>query len=203
MHSSPWQATGDSAKGLLKVFKRTWTPPPYKYLVRGHWRTLPQSHWVGHDPEGNEILGRTWIHEYEKGEDEPVSVHVSLREPNTVIKLKQTLAYARDVVKAHRISSSRTETQDVSPKDDNSPSSEWIYEERKKLTSGLRYLILKRDNFRCKICGVSALEDGVRLEVDHIRPLSDWGKTEENNLRTTCYRCNRGKGKTLESPTSP
>ena len=108
-------------------------------------------------------------------------MHVSLREPNTVIKLKQTLAYARDVVRLHQISASGREIQDVSPKGDNSPSPEWIYEERKKLTAGLRYLILKRDDFRCKICGVSGLEDGVRLEVDHIRPLSEWGKTEEKN----------------------
>jgi hypothetical protein len=193
----------EKARKELRAVKRTWTPPPYKYLVRGHWRTLQHSHWVGHDPEGNDVLGRTWIHEYEKGEDEPVSVHVSLRKPNTVIKLKQTLAYARDVVQAHTVSASGRGIRDVSPKAHSAPSPEWIYEERKKLTAGLRYLILKRDGFRCKICGVSGLEDGVRLEVDHILPLIEWGKTEEKNLRTACDRCNRGKGKILESPTSP
>ena len=64
--------------------------------------------------------------------------------------------------------------------------------ERKKLTPGLRYDIMKRDNFRCQICGRTQ-KDGVTLEVDHIKPISKGGKTEPNNLRTLCWDCNRGK----------
>lgn len=51
---------------------------------------------------------------------------------------------------------------------------------------------MKRDNFRCKLCGRSA-QDGVTLEVDHIKPVSKGGKTELNNLWTLCRDCNRGK----------
>lgn len=64
--------------------------------------------------------------------------------------------------------------------------------QRSLMTSALRYSVLKRDQFRCQICGASAA-DGVKLEVDHIMPVSKGGKTEMSNLRTLCERCNRGK----------
>lgn len=64
--------------------------------------------------------------------------------------------------------------------------------ERSLMTDSLRYDIMKRDGFRCVICGASAL-DGVQLHVDHIRPVSKGGKTEGSNLRTLCSRCNLGK----------
>ena len=64
--------------------------------------------------------------------------------------------------------------------------------ERAKMTDSLRYDILKRDNFRCQICGACA-NDGVKLHVDHIIPVSKGGLTEISNLRTLCDRCNLGK----------
>ena len=64
--------------------------------------------------------------------------------------------------------------------------------ERSKMNSSIRYDILKRDHFRCVICGRSA-EDGVKLHVDHIIPVSKGGKTEYSNLRTLCDTCNFGK----------
>ena len=65
-------------------------------------------------------------------------------------------------------------------------------EERSKMNDSLRYDILKRDGFKCSICGASAL-DGIKLHVDHIRPISKGGKTTPDNLRTLCSRCNLGK----------
>ena len=65
--------------------------------------------------------------------------------------------------------------------------------ERSKMSQSLRYDILKRDGFRCVLCGRSAREHGVDLEVDHIIPVSKGGKTEPDNLRTLCKDCNRGK----------
>ncbi len=64
--------------------------------------------------------------------------------------------------------------------------------ERAKMTNSLRYNIFKRDDFRCQICGHDA-KDGVKLHVDHIKPIAKGGKTEEENLRTLCSRCNSGK----------
>ncbi len=65
-------------------------------------------------------------------------------------------------------------------------------EEREKMTPKLRYQIMKRDHFRCVICGASA-EEGAKLHVDHVQPVSKGGKTVESNLRTLCDRCNLGK----------
>jgi 5-methylcytosine-specific restriction endonuclease McrA len=74
-------------------------------------------------------------------------------------------------------------------------------QERSKMTPKLRYEILRRDGFRCKICGRGE-EDGVKLHVDHIIPVSKGGKTEEENLRTLCEDCNLGKGARIEERTA-
>ena len=60
-------------------------------------------------------------------------------------------------------------------------------------TPSLRYDILKRDNFKCVICGRTPKKDGITLHVDHIIPVSKGGKTEPENLRTLCSICNLGK----------
>ena len=65
--------------------------------------------------------------------------------------------------------------------------------QRKILTPSLRYDILKRDNFKCVICGRTPKKDGITLHVDHIIPVSKGGKTEPENLRTLCSICNLGK----------
>ena len=64
--------------------------------------------------------------------------------------------------------------------------------ERNKMSDRIRYEVLKRDGFRCVLCG-RTVEDGVKLEVDHILPISKGGLTEMNNLRTLCDQCNGGK----------
>lgn len=58
----------------------------------------------------------------------------------------------------------------------------------------LRYKVLLRDNFKCKICGASSSNDSsVRLHVDHIKPWSKGGETIIDNLQTLCSKCNLGK----------
>lgn len=64
--------------------------------------------------------------------------------------------------------------------------------QRKIMSHSLRYDIMKRDGFRCVLCGRSA-NDHVTLHVDHILPVSKGGKTEYGNLRTLCSDCNMGK----------
>lgn len=65
--------------------------------------------------------------------------------------------------------------------------------EVRKLAS--RFVILQRDKFRCRLCGVAA-SDGthVRLEVDHIIPRKKGGKDTAENKWVLCFECNRGKG---------
>ena len=64
--------------------------------------------------------------------------------------------------------------------------------ERAKMTPSLRYDVFKRDGFRCTICGRTK-DDGIKLHVDHIKPVSKGGKTVISNLRTLCDLCNQGK----------
>lgn len=64
--------------------------------------------------------------------------------------------------------------------------------ERSRLTSGLRFDILKRDGYSCQICGSSA-SDGVKLHIDHKIPVSKGGLTQKDNLWVLCDRCNLGK----------
>lgn len=66
--------------------------------------------------------------------------------------------------------------------------------QRSLMSESLRYDILQRDNFRCVLCGASSKEDGVKLEVDHILPVSKGGLSIPSNLRTLCKSCNQGKG---------
>ncbi len=67
-----------------------------------------------------------------------------------------------------------------------------VQRERALMTDDLRYNVLRRDKFRCQICGATA-KDGAELEIDHIIPVSKGGKTVMGNLQTLCKRCNRGK----------
>jgi len=58
----------------------------------------------------------------------------------------------------------------------------------------LRFLVMRRDDFKCKIDGRSpATEPGLKLEVDHIIPWDKGGETVFENLQTLCSDCNSGK----------
>ena len=59
----------------------------------------------------------------------------------------------------------------------------------------LRFEVFKRDGFTCQYCGRKTPE--VILELEHIIPLSKGGTDELDNLTTSCFECNRGKGKSL------
>ena len=58
----------------------------------------------------------------------------------------------------------------------------------------LRFDIFKRDNYRCRLCGIAAKDgDHVRLEIDHITPRSKGGTNDPSNIWVLCFACNRGK----------
>lgn len=75
-------------------------------------------------------------------------------------------------------------------------------QERKIMNDEIRYNVLKRDNFKCRICGVS-MKDGAKLHVDHIIPVSKGGKTVMSNLQTLCDRCNIGKSNKIDDHICP
>jgi hypothetical protein len=76
-------------------------------------------------------------------------------------------------------------------------------DEEKKLTGfvftrfpispGMRFEVMRRDNYRCCLCGKAA-QDGIKLEIDHKVPVAKGGETTTENLWVLCFDCNRGKG---------
>jgi hypothetical protein len=64
---------------------------------------------------------------------------------------------------------------------------------RKSISKKVRFEVFKRDNFTCQYCGRMAPD--VVLEVDHINAVANGGTNDIMNLVTSCFDCNRGKGK--------
>ena len=63
---------------------------------------------------------------------------------------------------------------------------------KRRVPDSMRAAVLVRDGGRCRRCRRS-----IKLEMDHIVPVSKGGKTEESNLQILCRRCNRAKSRKL------
>jgi superfamily II DNA or RNA helicase/5S rRNA maturation endonuclease (ribonuclease M5) len=64
------------------------------------------------------------------------------------------------------------------------------------LTDEVKRQIISRDNFTCLCCGKNRKSGKrIRLEVDHILPISMGGKSDITNLQTLCVKCNAVKGR--------
>lgn len=58
----------------------------------------------------------------------------------------------------------------------------------------LRFVVMKRDNFKCRHCGRSpATDPTIVLHVDHKVAWVNGGETVLENLETLCSKCNIGK----------
>ncbi|HKI10640.1 MAG TPA: HNH endonuclease [Candidatus Acidoferrum sp.] len=58
----------------------------------------------------------------------------------------------------------------------------------------LRFVVMRRDNFKCQKCGRSpATDPTIVLHVDHRIAWANWGETVLENLETLCSKCNIGK----------
>ena len=70
-----------------------------------------------------------------------------------------------------------------------------IFNHRRKssgyISGTIKYEILKRAQFRCELCGISA--DKKALEVDHIIPRNHGGTDDKSNFQALCYSCNAMK----------
>jgi len=71
---------------------------------------------------------------------------------------------------------------------------------KRDINNRLRWIVAKRDNFKCQHCGWSPAKDigDRKLEIDHKVPWSKGGETILENLQTLCSKCNGGKSN-LES----
>ena len=59
----------------------------------------------------------------------------------------------------------------------------------------IRAAVFERDDYTCRYCG----KRGVKLECDHVVPVSRGGGNDPSNLVTACFACNRSKhNKTAE-----
>lgn len=63
---------------------------------------------------------------------------------------------------------------------------------RKSISKKTRFDVFKRDGFVCQYCG--SHPPTVILEVDHIIAVAEGGDNNKDNLITSCFDCNRGKG---------
>jgi 5-methylcytosine-specific restriction endonuclease McrA len=79
----------------------------------------------------------------------------------------------------------------INPYQEDVPIKNGQQKERDRMTKSVRYDVMKRDNFKCRLCGANGGESA--LEIDHIVPVAKGGKTEMENLQTLCKECNRGK----------
>lgn len=68
---------------------------------------------------------------------------------------------------------------------------------RKVISKKTRFEVFKRDAFICQYCG--SHPPSVVLEPDHIDPVANGGANHIDNLVTSCFDCNRGKGARLLS----
>ena len=76
----------------------------------------------------------------------------------------------------------------------DNPIAEIKHKTRRDINLRLRFLVMKRDNFKCCMCGASPAKDpSVELHIDHIIPWSKGGETVVENLQTLCSKCNLGK----------
>lgn len=67
--------------------------------------------------------------------------------------------------------------------------------DKRAISLGVRFQVLKRDKFKCVLCGDSpSLNPLCVLHVDHIVPWSKGGRTNVENLRSLCGSCNIGRG---------
>lgn len=72
--------------------------------------------------------------------------------------------------------------------------SENVRTTKREINLRLRFLVMKRDNFKCCMCGRSpATTPGLELHIDHVIPWSKGGETTFENLQTLCVDCNLGK----------
>lgn len=71
---------------------------------------------------------------------------------------------------------------------------------KRRLISGKkRHAVFARDNYRCQICGAT-VDDGAKLHVDHILPVSKGGTNDIKNLQILCEKCNLGKHNSSDLP---
>lgn len=124
------------------------------------------------------------------------AIHAFCDDRSTVEKVQSTNTHA-DAQIATAVSSMHVQSSCEGPGDE--PHSVLItHKTGRTVSDRLRFKVLERDRFTCKLCGRSpARIASLGLEVDHVVPYSRGGETEMDNLQTLCKECNRGKADSM------
>lgn len=59
------------------------------------------------------------------------------------------------------------------------------------IEQGISWRVYKRDNYKCRYCG----KDGIPMTVDHLVLWEDGGPSIDENLVTSCRKCNKVRGR--------
>ena len=62
------------------------------------------------------------------------------------------------------------------------------------ISQKIRQQVWAEAGYRCEYCRTSARLIGMPLTIDHIKPQSEGGGDDRENLAASCYRCNEFKG---------
>lgn len=60
------------------------------------------------------------------------------------------------------------------------------------IEQGISWRVYKRDGYKCRYCG----KEGIPMTVDHLVLWEDGGPSIEENLVTSCRKCNKRRGST-------
>ena len=66
-----------------------------------------------------------------------------------------------------------------------------------------RRTVREQYHFACAYCGVSEIDVGSELELDHFQPLRHGGSDKLDNLVYACSACNRNKASYWPTPDAP
>jgi 5-methylcytosine-specific restriction endonuclease McrA len=61
------------------------------------------------------------------------------------------------------------------------------------ISDSIRIEIRQRAEFKCEFCGISEIDTGGELTIDHFHPKSKGGNDDFLNLIYCCIRCNQYK----------
>lgn len=65
-----------------------------------------------------------------------------------------------------------------------------VRKSQRQIDTKIQWKVFKRDNYMCQYCG----KDDVPLTIDHIVLWEDLGQSVEDNLITSCRKCNKTRG---------
>jgi hypothetical protein len=91
-----------------------------------------------------------------------------------------------------RVSMAEVPTGYLGPEADEDDEPNGDKTRRESISKSRRFAILKRDGYKCQLCGRSQ-DNGVKLHIDHRMPHAQGGSNEDGNLWTLCEDCNLGK----------